>query len=60
MDYSLPALLCLWHMKLLVRASTSGVVLPYISQGGYEELVNFHLNTIYTISSPRVELGAAR
>lgn len=65
MDYSLPALLCLWqaqlkmlHMMLFVGVSPLEAVLHYISQDVCEELVKFNLNTIYGTSSPRVELGA--
>lgn len=65
MDYPLFALLCLWqallemlHVMLLVGVSPSEVILHYISQDVQEELEKFHLNTIYSTSSPRVELGA--
>lgn len=40
-----------------VSVFLSGVVLLYISQGGYEELAKFNLNTVYSTSSLRVEMG---
>ena len=57
LGYSPPALLCLWPLRLLVSIFLSGVVLLYISQGGYEELAKFNLNTVYSTSSLRVEMG---